>query len=296
MPRKKSKSLVPKVKLGVSLGAKATRNKIIKETITEDVTRSKWRAVLDFFSPLVKRRAIKGEELDFELRLLRLQHRETLRVIAERYKERRSTKLAVLSPVPLKFMAPFLEQASLEEPDSTLVDLWTNLLVSASEDFNPHYTHFISIISRLSGAQGQILKELTGTKSWNALQMAVDSMEDDYSSHAIEEHFSWELKKADVSDYDSLCEFVQRFFYLAGLEVVHVSVENNNTKEYIDVIIEYSRYEDTKGLDYSILEAAGLARMVQTKFFDVEKWSVRLVYYYMTNLGLEFAKACKIVT
>jgi hypothetical protein len=78
--------------------------------------------------------------------------------------------------------------------------------------------------------------------------------------------------------------------------VAHVSAENNNTKEYFDIIIEYSRYEDAKGLDYSILEAMGLARMVQTKFFDVEKWSVRLVYYYMTNLGLEFAKGCKIVT
>jgi Abortive infection alpha len=264
-----------------------------------DVTRARsrtWRALL---SPLVEFAGRKGEEQRHKRRLQRLQYEleeAALREIIFRARQRLSKDVAVIKPVPMKFIVPFLEQASLEEPDSTLVDLWANLLVSASEDFNPHYTHFTSIISRLSGAQGQILKELTGTESSNTLQIAVDDMEDYYSSHAIEEHFSCELKKADVSDDDSLCEFVQKFFYLAGLEVVHVSAENNNTKECFDIIIEYSRYEDTKGLDYSILEAVGLARMVQTKFFDVEKWSVRLIYYYMTNLGLEFAKACKIVT
>jgi hypothetical protein len=56
------------------------------------------------------------------------------------------------------------------------------------------------------------------------------------------------------------------------------------------------RYEDHKFVDYSILEAVGLVRRVKTDFIHIEKWSVKLVYHCVTNLGFEFAAACKIVT
>jgi len=35
---------------------------------------------------------------------------------------------------------------------------------------------------------------------------------------------------------------------------------------------------------------------LQTNVLDIDNWSVKLVYYRVTNLGFAFATACKIVT
>src|SRR5262249_20385607 len=72
--------------------------------------------------------------------------------------------------IPMKFAIPFLERASLEESDSELVDLWSNLLASAAEEFDPHPIHFVSIVSRISPSQGEIPKEIIGTQSLELLK------------------------------------------------------------------------------------------------------------------------------
>jgi hypothetical protein len=72
--------------------------------------------------------------------------------------------------IPIKFMVPFLDQASLEDPNSILVDLWANLLASASENFNSQFLHFINIISHISSEQGVIFREITDAQDLNRLE------------------------------------------------------------------------------------------------------------------------------
>jgi hypothetical protein len=162
-------------------------------------------------------------------------HLETVMARGDcRYRQRRSKELAIVNPLPLKFMARFPEEASLEDPDSILVDLWTNLLVSASEDFNPHHTHFISIISRLAPSQGEALKETIGTESLEALEGMVEKMDWTFGSHAVERGLKADAARCveanEIVDDGSFNEWIERYFDVVGVEMVHAACENTATE------------------------------------------------------------------
>jgi hypothetical protein len=306
MPRKKS-TAVPKIKASAKASAEAkaifSHKKEIKETIPEDVTRAKAGAWLDLISPLTEWAGLRGDKLRHKREVLRLQREDTLAEIAHRARRRLPRDLTTISPVPLKFIVPFLEQASLEDPESVLVDLWANLLVSASKEFGTHHIHFVSIISRISPSQGQILKEIIGTESLDALNKTIETL-----AFRSSNPFSFEnvfrsylsgfmLNRQYTQDMgDKLfAQAVVEFCDWAGLEMVRATYRNNRNK-YRSVEFAYSQYKDGKEVDYSILEAIGLVTRVKIDYFDAQEWSLELVYYRVTYLGFEFAKACKIVT
>ena len=56
-----------------------------------------------------------------------------------------------------------------------------------------------------------------------------------------------------------------------------------------------NEYRDEAEVDYSILEAVGLIRRVETNFFSVADWTIAVSYYYLTDLGYHFAVACGLV-
>ena len=157
MPRKRSGSVVPKIEAVAKATAEAkveySHKTNVSVVVPEDVTRANASAWLDLISPMTQWAGLKGDALRHKRELLRIQQEEALAEIALRARQRLSKELGTLSPVPIKFMVPFPEQASLEE-DSTLVDLRANLLTSAAEEFDPHYIHSVGIISRLSPYSG----------------------------------------------------------------------------------------------------------------------------------------------
>jgi len=61
--------------------------------------------------------------------------------------------------VPVKFLVPFLEQASLEElgNDKTVLDMWANLLASASH-YQSRQVLFIDLLGKLSTADARMIK------------------------------------------------------------------------------------------------------------------------------------------
>jgi hypothetical protein len=138
------------VKVAAIAKASYSRNRTTAEIIPPDVTRAKARAWLDLVSPLTEWAGLKGDQLRLRREQLRLQREDILGEIVSRARERIGNLENVKKPIPNKFIVPFLENASLEEPDSSLVDMWANLLVSAAQNFSSHHTHFVSIISQLS--------------------------------------------------------------------------------------------------------------------------------------------------
>ena len=72
-------------------------------------------------------------------------------------------------------------------------------------------------------------------------------------------------------------------------------VENIETRAFFSITPEYQVYADDDEVDYSILEAVGLIRRVDTEFFDVENWAISVVYYHLTDLGFHFSLACGLV-
>jgi hypothetical protein len=319
MPRKKTKevSATPKIEAvaKATAEAKATYSRSHKRTVTEvipeDVTRAKAGAWLTLISPLTEWAGLKGDALRHKRELLRIQQEETLGQIALRARQRLSKQIETLSSIPLKFMVPFLEQASLEDPDSILVDLWANLLVSASEEFSDRHIHFVSIISRMSASQGAVLKKLVGTQSLDELATTMKERWLFEPLYVVEANLRNSLEVAarhkvqdeligyedilDPIDGQLILRVIKAFFDRKGVWVIFVSCYNKSL--LLDVPTVHRVYEDSEEeeVDHPILEALGLVRRVDVNF-NVRMWSVRVVYYHLTGLGYQFAKACRIVT
>ena len=172
---------------------------------------------MDLISPLTEWAGLKGDALRHKREMLRVQREDVLAEIGYRVRIRMKKSPTLLKPVPLKFLIPFLEQASLEDLDSSLVDLWANLLVSASEDFNPYYIHFVSIISRISPSQGRVLKQIIGTADEHDLALTMDNVKMCFQWHAFEPVFrqQYEKEKGEGEQHDDgFALFVIRFRHL----------------------------------------------------------------------------------
>ena len=296
-----------KTKLKADVSAKATakveavakasyvRKRTTTEIIPPDVTRAKAGAWLDLISPLTEWAGLKGDELRFKRTQLRLQREDVLAEIVERAKNRIGRIVGATKPIPNKFLVPFLEQASLEDPDSSLVDMWANLLASAAKNFSSHHTHFVSIISQLSPKQGEILRSLIGTESAHDCELAMDNIRGYYQSHSIRRAIERAVLKLRERNDDEFCELIVAYFNHPNIEIVHASAENMQTHDYFDISMDYSVYDDDDEVDYTILEAVGLIRRVETDFFDVGEWSLSVIYYHLTDLGFHFSVACGIV-
>jgi Abortive infection alpha len=299
MARKKSKSrasATATAKIEAVAKASYVRKRTTAEVIPPDVTRAKSSAWLDLISPITEWAGLKGDALRFQRTQLRLQREDVLADIVIRARDKIENIKQIDKPIPNKFLVPFLEQASLESSDSSLIDMWSSLLASAAENFSSHHTHFVSIISQLSPKQGDLLKLLVGTESAVALESAMDSVRAVFQSHEIRREIGQQIQKSGGTD-DDFSKTIETFFNAIGISVVHVSAENLLTKSYYEMSLDlqYFVYRDEDEVDYSILEAVGLIRRVETGFFDAGNYNVSVIYYHLTDLGFYFCKACGIV-
>lgn len=298
MARKKRS--VPNVgaKLEAVVGVKYSRSRTTTEVIPPDVTRAKTGAWLTILSPLTEWAGLKGDELRHKRDILRLQREDVLGRIATLVKQRLPEVEGNVSPVPNKFVVPFLESASLEDPDGPLVDLWANLFVSAAKGFNSYHSHFVGIMSRLAPRQGELLKIIVETDNLHKLELATDDIGIFYESPNIRSTLETRLtklkKKSDHFSDDDFAELILDLLTGYGIAIRHVSFENLLTEKYADVIKRDEKYLDEFEIDYSILQANGLIGYVDTGFIDVDHWSVSLSYYHLTRLGFQFVKACRI--
>jgi len=273
--------------------------KSVTEVVPPDVTRAKAGAWLDLVSPLTEWAGLKGDQLRHKRELLRLQREDTLSEIIQRASERLRAPAGTISPIPNKFMVQFLERASLEEPNSDLVDLWANLLVTASEQYSSYHVHFVNIISQISPKQGKILRSILGTENAETLVLAMDNVSSYFQSYCIQSTIerSYEKKfgRHNRVDDREFCGFVIEEMGRCGIAIVHASAERLQTEAYFDIDFEGSAYTDESEVDFSILEAVGLIRRVETEFFECGPYVMVLTYYHLTNLGFHFAMACKLV-
>jgi Abortive infection alpha len=65
-----------------------------------------------------------------------------------------------ISRLPIKFLAPFLEKASLEELDSPLCEQWAHLLVNASSSYDSSYRVYVDILDSIGSLDALILRHM----------------------------------------------------------------------------------------------------------------------------------------
>jgi hypothetical protein len=109
------------------------KSKEVVELVPEDASRAKVHAWLDIISPITEWAGLKGDALRHKRELLRLEQEASLASLGQKLKQRLDGES--ITPISSKVLIPSLEMASLESPDSEMIDRWANLL--ATEALNP---------------------------------------------------------------------------------------------------------------------------------------------------------------
>ena len=80
--------------------------------------------------------------------------------IVERAEKIAATKNLSKRSVPLKFLIPFFEKASLQDDAERLSNMWSTLLARARDDYKDRYVTYIDILNGLSPHEASILSAM----------------------------------------------------------------------------------------------------------------------------------------
>lgn len=177
------------------------------------------------------------------------------------------------------------------------------MLASAAEEFGPHHSYFVSIISRISPSQAEVFRKLVGRENLDALISDMGYLETYFYAPCDLRYFNECLSNATesqkVTDDKSFCQFCESYFNGGGVRLASAECYNKDDRwEELPIGLDDLDIPfRTRQANFLVLEAIGLARRVDTGYFEADKWEFRnLVYYHLTDLGFEFARACKIVS
>ena len=146
--------------LDIGFSARASLEARISTEIPSQSSGRLLDTITDIFRPFAERRGLKAD-------LIRLQREEVLIEIAKKAYRRLAIEKAEPSPIPTKFLVPFLEKASLEDGDSFLLDRWADLLVSSSMAPASAHPRFVQILSELGAAEAKLLRDIALHKAEN---------------------------------------------------------------------------------------------------------------------------------
>ena len=272
-----------------------SREKKITETTPEDVIRARAASWLDIISPVRETALLAADFIHGKREAFRLEREATLGEIAARAAQRRSLAAPVENSVPAKFFVPFVEQASLEDLDSPLVDLWVNLLVSASEHYDPHYIHFVGLLSRMGQRQAETIAGMIRVKTLRKLERACDEIAQSMTEGAIKKTILDQIRNLNVKNTDELAGALTDLFDSPVVSLVHCAFETKGIEDYDDLTYADQYYVDDMEVDFAILQSLGLVAHVSTDLENYGGFNVQVIYFYLTRLGFHFIKGCKIL-
>jgi hypothetical protein len=268
--------------------ATVQRKKTITEIIPPDVTRAKASAWLALISPITEWAGLRGDQLRHKRTLLRIQQESVLAKIAQQTNERLAYEGKGTTPIPNKFLIPFLEKASTEDIDSELIATWANLLASAATDFDPHMVRFCSILSEIGFLEGQFLHRLC-REARGLDHDALTRIEDvPFSFSAIQ--ITRDMSKTidiDKSLRENMDHVISTHECPGGILVLlGLSIEDEEVSETHELGDE--KWERS----VSLLQSLGLIEHHLFITGEVEHYSWFVETISLTSFGVAFVTAC----
>lgn len=273
------------VNVDIGIGAKAE----IKTEVPAEVTGNLVDALTDIIRPFSEKRGLKAD-------ILRLQREDVLIEIAKKAHRRMAIEGAPIEPIPQKFLVPFLERASLEDSnDTVMVDLWSNLLASAAGKTSKQNNRFISILEEINGNQALILKSILC--SADGAVETLERVHDTISQSETLIFLNAYIRQNDADDIESLGALLVDYFNKNGLTSVYIGVSEAEVNINIDFAPDGQLYRDDIILDFEILESLFLVRRREiNSTVSVDQKGVEfeytIVFYSCTYLALELLEAC----
>jgi hypothetical protein len=288
----KEKSAKPSTKAEatakVELVAKAVyqRKHSTTEVIPPDVTRAKTGAWLDLISPMTEWAGLKGDQIRHKREMLRIQREDVLSKIAMRAQSVLRESKEPIKKIPVKFLVPFLEKASLEDLESEIIDTWTTLLASAATQYDPHMVRFCTILSEIGAREVQFLNRLCRENrskrplSWIAdvpLAFSVSELTDDIN------------KKVDVTRNveDNIDSIIERCELPGGLLLV-LGIGDSDGSDEVRHELDDPSWESS----ISLLQSLGLVIDNLIISGEVERYSWFAESVALTSFGVAFVSAC----
>jgi hypothetical protein len=221
--------------------------------------------------------------------------------------------------VPLKFIVPFIEGASLEDDvkDEKLSDMWANLLASAVTKYESRYTLYVDLLKKLSSDDAKCLSKLRSIISKESIYSDDGFDPDLWNVGDREAAISYTSEIFEKKKRHILKDFTSKGLYLAGGGYEHsiLSVlRDTGTRAdiipiYYDISFFYDR-KDTNGASGPIsrkdIEIDGLLNLAS--FQLLEKFSsgvtitddvdprrsarISVAWVCLNSLGFDFIKAC----
>ena len=278
----------------VGVLAKYEIRKTITEHIPVDVTRAKTSAWLTILSPFTNWAGLLGDKLAYKRDLLRIQQEESLTAIMRNAAPKLALIKAPIKPIPVKFLVPFLESASLEDPGSELVRMWANLLVSSAEDYNEDNVYYVRLLSQMSSVQARLFEAIVGVRGPRSVLI---SMEQNFflGQHFLRQIIEDAFKKAKrpPATLTQAWKILERALNHQGVVIEHIDLGHMTKEDFTNGCPPYSIYNDKQQNDYAILRGLGLLEYVDTGYMEViKRWNIKVMAHYVTPLGLAFAQAC----
>lgn len=271
---------MPDVQLG--LKAEASAKLDVKAEIPPDTTGRMVDALTDIIRPFSEKRGLKADQI-------RLQREEVAIEIAKRAKARLAIEQSEPNPVPNKFMVPFLEKASLEEPNSRLIDLWAQLLAKASEKYDSSLQVLSDTLSKISYTDVLVLRAfLKDARSFSG----IDIMWGDAYLNGWLERQRLTLKVPIFPQY--LANEVFRRFDLAGLRLTAVTVRSE--RDVLRGEPGYTVYDPNFANDQLALDVLCLYNLIQIDKVPNGKFGefrISLTGFRITSLGRKLLEICK---
>ena len=240
-------------------------------------------AVVDTFSPISETAGLLGD-------VVRLARVEVATQITRRAKAIADENGLRLKAPPLKFLVPFYEKASTEEPDNAeLMEMWSKLLVTAGSKYDARHLRYSAILAELSSDQAKIIQGIANNYGGT---VGKDVDPDQLVYEFVEPRLTRRLAEISESDPDTILQKTVGLLCIAGVSVVIIQWEMKNEEKTMYDWTGDKIYNDSLSVDFEILRSIGLLERVATEFIELEHAALTATLYYLSELGFSFWSAC----
>lgn len=224
-----------------------------------------------------------GAIITDHVRLLRW--KSALKIIqrAQKYADR---KHIARSAIPLKFLVPFIEKASLISASAPEIDNWAALLVSARRRTDAKHINYIDILASLSKSELDYLHDLASKVDPKFFQGAGSW----FHSHASNflsldgiQHMSDPLPRdffRDSARSGTKIILAQSGGHLKEVPYSYPIFRNRKTRQFFDVVM--------------VLERLGLVKIGSAWQKGTKRYGDDIIVWCtLTPLGFDFEKTCR---
>jgi len=257
------------------------------------------KALDDLFGPSFRE---FGQYLGDKVRFQRFKAAER---ILEKVKDLKPDGVSI-SPPPVKFLLPFLEDSSLEDPeDDDMCSLWAKLLLSASEECKSEHYLFKRILKEITGTEARLLRALVTESRGEDVRKYTNmggsfhhedtpfTFKDKYIEKALSDISAKKIPKKKISR-----ELI-KIFEGPGSHIQHVDVSTGKRSEWMSYGIDgddvsgsitdlYAKYENS----FHLLDGLNILNVYRSKEIWYKSLVAEMHVYFMSSMGSEFYNIC----